>query len=158
MRTIKRSLPPRSKDIVIFFKRCAYCPNPPNSWPTFIMARGDNSSLSLRLATKTDLDGIVRVVQAAYPDDPDCTYKYPHHREYPDDFMKWTRVEYESYMGQPEKYAVLVVTASINDSEGRMISNEPIALAVWDIAVEMKSRSGGSERFHIAKGLICPSK
>src|ERR1700733_3538890 len=71
--------------------------------------------LLMRPATKADLDAITRVAQAGFPDDPGCNYKYPYRYEHPHDFWKWTRLQYEEYIDQPEKYAVLVVTTLFAD-------------------------------------------
>ena len=44
-------------------------------------------------------------------------------------------------MNQPEKYAVLVVTAAVK-RDGK-IESKPVALAVWDISVLTKSTGRG---------------
>jgi hypothetical protein len=102
-----------------------------------------NNSLSLRPATKADLDAIASVVKAGFPDDPGCDYKFPYRNDFPDDFWKWTRLEYEEYLNQPEKFAVLVVTTPITNAEGAVIDTV-IAIGVWDLAVLQKSKGGGS--------------
>jgi hypothetical protein len=102
--------------------------------------------LTFRTATKADLDGITRVVQAGFPDDPGCNYKFPYRHEHPEDFWKWTRLEYEEYLDQPEKFSVNVVTAPVTQLDGTVI-DEPIAIGVWDIAVETKSTGGGTISF-----------
>jgi len=102
--------------------------------------------LTLRSATKADLDPITRVVQAGFPDDPGCNYKFPYRHEYPEDFWKWTRLEYEEYLDQPEKFAVNVVTAPVT-AFGGVVFQEPIAIGVWDVAVETKSTGGGKRPF-----------
>lgn len=93
--------------------------------------------LAMRPATKADLDAITEVLKAGFPDDPGCDYKFPKRDQYPDDFWKWTRREYESYLDQPEKFATFVVTATENG-----LLDEPIAIGVWDIAVETKAKGG----------------
>jgi len=98
--------------------------------------------LAIRPATKADLDGITRVVEAGSQDDPSCHYKYPFRASYPDDFWKWTRLEYEEYLNQPEKYASLVVTAPVSGTDGK-VDDKIIAIGVWDLAVETKSTGGG---------------
>lgn len=95
----------------------------------------------MRPATKADLDAITEVARAGFPDDPGCNYKFPYRDEYPKDFWKWTRLEYEEYLNQPGKFAVLVVTTPVARADG--ISNDTIAIGVWDIAVETKSTGGG---------------
>lgn len=110
------------------------------------------SSFALRAATKADLDAITSVVRDSFPDDPGCDYKFPRRREYADDFWKWTRREYEGYLDQPEKFAVLVVAASNGNGGGdgddggiggHGVADKPIAVGVWDIAVETKPVGGG---------------
>lgn len=115
---------------------------------------------ALRPATKADLDAITRVVQAGFPDDPGCDYKFPYRDQYPADFWKWTRLQYEEYLDQPEKYAVLVATTThaeihaheLADGSGRTNGSlsenkEPlvIAMAVWDMAVLVKPKGGGKK-------------
>jgi len=95
--------------------------------------------LAMRQATKADLDAIVRIVKDGFPDDPGCDYKFPNRDQYPEDFEKWTRLEYGGYIDQPEKFASFVVTATEND-----LVDEPIAIGVWDIAVGTKSKGGGT--------------
>jgi GNAT superfamily N-acetyltransferase len=112
--------------------------------------------LTLRLATKADLDAIVRIVWASFPDDPGCNYKFPYRDQYPDDFTSWTRREYEAYLDQPDKFATWVVTAAIPSSHSlhgatgtntasapaeRGAAEQPIAIGVWDVNVLAKSES-----------------
>lgn len=106
-------------------------------------------TLAMRAATKADLDAITRVVQVSFPDDPGCNYKFPYRYEYPEDFWKWTRLEYEEYLDQPEKFAVNVVTAPVTEFGG-VVVDEPIAIGIWDIAVETKSTGGGEHLFLLA--------
>ncbi|OTB09305.1 hypothetical protein M426DRAFT_315877 [Hypoxylon sp. CI-4A] len=86
----------------------------------------------MRAATKADLDAITWIVVGGFPDDPGCNYKFPYRTEYPDDFRKWTRLEYEGYLNQPDKYASLVTTAPVL-AEGRVIQ-KPIAIGIWDVS------------------------
>lgn len=96
--------------------------------------------LILRTASKADLDDIASVAQAAFPDDPGWNYRFPYRKEYPEDNWKCTRNEHEEYLDQPDKYAVLVVTATVKtDSK---VKSKPIAIAVWDISVLTKSTGG----------------
>lgn len=96
--------------------------------------------LILRTASKADLDDTASVAQAAFPVDAEWNYRFPYRKEYPEDNCKWTRNEYEDYLDQPDKYAVLVVTATVKtDSK---VKSKPIAIAVWDISVLTKSTGG----------------
>jgi hypothetical protein len=99
--------------------------------------------LIMRPATKADLDSITWVVEAGFPDDPGCPYKYPYRTQYPDDFWKWTRVQYEEYLSQPEKYVSLVVTVPVLIDDGKRFVHKPISIAVWDVAVGIKSTGSG---------------
>jgi ribosomal protein S18 acetylase RimI-like enzyme len=85
------------------------------------------------------LDAIIKVVKDGFPDDPGCNYKFPDRDQYPGDFEKWTRLEYAEYIDQPEKFASFVVTATEDD-----LVDEPIAIGIWDIAVETKAKGGGT--------------
>lgn len=99
------------------------------------------SSIAIRAATKTDLDDITRIAQAAFPDDPEFNYRFPYRNKYPEDNWKWTRLEYEEYLDQPEKYGTLIATAPVQSEN--QVSHRAIALAVWDLSVCTKSKGGG---------------
>ncbi|KAI1122725.1 acyl-CoA N-acyltransferase [Nemania abortiva] len=105
-----------------------------------VLRHWTRADLVLRAATKADLDTMVEIVQAAFPDDPGCNYKFPYRAEHPHDFRKWTRVEYEEYLEQPKKFAVLLVTAPV--ASGDIIVQRPVAIGVWDIAVNVESKGG----------------
>ncbi|KAF4987083.1 hypothetical protein FDECE_15606 [Fusarium decemcellulare] len=97
--------------------------------------------LSIRWATKADLDAITWVVQHGFPDDPGCTYKFPRRDEFPEDFWKWTRLEYDEYLNQPDKFVTLVVTAPVPSDTGAVV-DRPISIGVWDVAPETKAAGG----------------
>ncbi|KAI1111619.1 acyl-CoA N-acyltransferase [Nemania sp. NC0429] len=80
------------------------------------------------------------IVCAAFPDDPGCDYKFPYRDKHPHDFRKWTRIEYEEYIDQPDKFAVLLATAPVGS--GGVTIQQPIALAVWDITVRAAFKGG----------------
>ena len=105
--------------------------------------------LSVRTATKADLEAITNIICTGFPDDPGCDYKFPHRCEYQEDFRKWTTVEYEKYIEQPEKFVVHVVDAPFTGEGGASFS-EPIAIGVWDTAVLTESSSGGNTSSHIS--------
>lgn len=107
--------------------------------------------IQIRAAEKDDLDAITGIVKAGFPDDPGCDYKYPHRHEYSDDFWKWTRREYEEYIDQPDKFAVLVATQLVAaDASGsgigqsQAVFDRPIAYAVWNMAVDTERAGGGA--------------
>ncbi len=91
----------------------------------------------VRTARLDDLDAITTVVQLGFPDDPQFNYRFPYRLKYPEDHWKWTRREYEGYLNQAEKYAVVV--AATPDTE-----DKPIAVSVWDMAVETEATGGGT--------------
>lgn len=108
-------------------------------------------SITIRPAEKHDLDAITDIVRAGFPDDPGCDYKYPYRSKYSADFWEWTRKEYEEYIDQPDKFAVLVATHPVAaDASGSAADqsqadlDRPIAYAVWDISVDTE-RAGGGE-------------
>lgn len=109
--------------------------------------------INVRAADKQDLDAITGIVKAGFPDDPGCDYKYPYRDKYPDDFWEWTRREYEEYINQPDKFAVLVATqpvaadasGSAADQGPSLQLDRPIAYAVWDMAVDKESTGGGTQ-------------
>ncbi|KAI0384708.1 acyl-CoA N-acyltransferase [Hypomontagnella monticulosa] len=84
--------------------------------------------LTLRVATSCDLEDIATVAQEGFPDDPEFDYRFPHRLEYPEDNRKWILQEYKEYLEQPNKYAVMIITASDNDDKA-------IALSVWDMSL-----------------------
>jgi hypothetical protein len=104
-------------------------------------AVANGSGLIVRRASKADLDDIAKVAQAGFPDDPEFNYRFPYRHKYPEDNWKWTRREYEGYIDQPEKFAVLVVTVTVSESDKAV--ERPIALAVWDMAVLTEPTGGG---------------
>ncbi|KAL2202351.1 hypothetical protein CC79DRAFT_1401997 [Sarocladium strictum] len=87
------------------------------SWP--------DGHLTLRKATASDLAAIVQVVEASYPDDPSCDYKFPHRGKYPADFTLWLSREYAVYL-ESDKFAVMVMVTP---------EDVPVAVGVWDLSV-----------------------
>ncbi|KAK4145294.1 acyl-CoA N-acyltransferase [Dichotomopilus funicola] len=91
--------------------------------------------LTLRKATLADLDDLTTVAQAGFPDDPEFDYRFPFRHEFPEDNRYWVHQEYREYLEQPDKYAVVVITAEDND-------NRPVALSVWDLNVTIPHQGG----------------
>ena len=91
--------------------------------------------LHCRFATFDDLEDITTVAQQGFPDDPEFDYRFPRRTYFPGDNRSWIRKEYEEYLEQTEKFAVLVVTAptKLKDEESR----KSISLAVWDLSVDL---------------------
>jgi hypothetical protein len=103
----------------------------------------NHKALELRFATKADLDDITDVARSGFPDDPEFDYRFPHRHEFPEDNRKWIRREYEQYLEQPEKFATLIVTATVVSDEG-VTRDRAISVGVWDISPMTKS-TGGSK-------------
>ena len=96
--------------------------------------------LFLRTATTGDLDGIVRVVKAGFPD-AEANHRYPRRDQYPSDFLEWTCKAYKGYLEQPKKFAVQLIEAP-DESNAEAVTT--IALAVWEIAVLTKATGLGT--------------
>ena len=79
---------------------------------------------TLRGATLEDIEDIATVAQQGFPDDPEFDYRFPKRNEFPEDNRKWIVQEYREYLEQPNKYAVVIITASDNDDRA-------VALSVW---------------------------
>jgi hypothetical protein len=110
--------------------------------PTVLDAH-DHNLLTLRPGTKADLDNIVRIVCAGFPDDPEVDYRFPWRGQFPEDYVKWTRKEYEHYKEQAKKFVVHLVDTAVESEEGGKVMSQPVALAVWDIAVLMEAEGTG---------------
>lgn len=82
--------------------------------------------LTLREARLEDLEALVDIMQAGYPDDPGCGYKFPYREQYPDDYRTWTGRELQKYLEMSDKFAVMVMVTP---------EDRPVALGVWDVAV-----------------------
>ncbi|RYP73977.1 hypothetical protein DL771_003288 [Monosporascus sp. 5C6A] len=89
---------------------------------------GPHERLTLRRATLGDLDDVLTVALEGLSGDPKFDYRFPYREEYPEDHRKWLRQEYKEFLEQPEKYALMIMTASDND-------DKPVSFAIWDIAI-----------------------
>ncbi|ETS79398.1 hypothetical protein PFICI_09251 [Pestalotiopsis fici W106-1] len=124
------------------------------------------SHIVVRVATMEDLDDLTKIAQAGFPDDPEFDYRFPHRQKYPDDHWRWTRREYEGYLNQPDKYAVLLATLPTNQKsdeyndehkqERELNRSWPVsvALAVWDMAVTTESQVSGLFPLHASGKVI----
>lgn len=103
------------------------------------MGGGEHSPderLTLRRATMEDLDAVLEVVHGALSEDPKFDYRMPYRDRYPEDHHKWLRLEYQEYLAQPEKYALMMMTASDYD-------DKPISICIWDYAMNEPHLGGG---------------
>jgi hypothetical protein len=82
--------------------------------------------LNIRLAEDDDLGSIVRIHEEAYRSDADWCNRYLYRDQYPGDHLDWVIREYRSYMRDPAKYRIYIVTAKDYD-------DQPISFAVWDL-------------------------
>ncbi|KAF8130510.1 hypothetical protein K438DRAFT_1886396 [Mycena galopus ATCC 62051] len=93
--------------------------------------------LQLRPATTADLEAIAAILSADAASYSEPDYRYPYRTQYPEDYLKWGMKRIEGFLGQPEKYAVLVVV-----SESHPV---PFTYAVWDIAVTTPSKDASDD-------------
>lgn len=116
---------------------------------------GSANSIVVKVATIDDLDELTKIAQAGFPDDPEFDYRFPYRQNYPEDNWSYTREEYEGYLNQPDKYAVLLATLPAanqkSDEQNGDHKQDPeldrsqpisVALAVWDLAVTIESQVG----------------
>jgi hypothetical protein len=95
---------------------------------------------TLRKANEEDLDIITQIVKVSFAREPEQNYRFPHRDKYPEDYRIWTRKEYQGYLEQPEKFVFHVVEASVKSNV--TVKRQPIALSVWDVAVNIASKVG----------------
>jgi GNAT superfamily N-acetyltransferase len=100
---------------------------------------------TLRVATKNDLDAITRIHIKGFTEEPYIHYCFPLRDEYPKDYWKWTRKEYQNYLEQPQKFLVHVLDAPC-ESDGEA-TIETIGLAIWNLAV-LKEAKGTDPIFN----------
>lgn len=94
--------------------------------------------LALRLARLDDLDNITTIAQRGFPDDPEFDYRFPYRDEFPEDNRRWICQEYREYLEQPEKYIVIIITASDNDDKA-------VALSIWDVSPSTPQKGSGKQ-------------
>jgi hypothetical protein len=82
----------------------------------------------IRQATKDDLDDIVEIHFAAFHDEPDMDYPFPHRREFPDFMKVSTKKRFRSYLAEPEIYSAMVACSKTDDVQKIM---KPVAYAAW---------------------------
>ncbi|KAE9364407.1 hypothetical protein N431DRAFT_549940 [Stipitochalara longipes BDJ] len=85
-------------------------------------------SYLVRLATLGDLDAIVKIHFAAFHDERDMDYPFPHRREFPDFIKTSTKERFRSYFAEPEIYSVMVACSKTNINHTDV---EPVAYAAW---------------------------
>jgi hypothetical protein len=80
--------------------------------------------ISIRRASRHDLDVIVDVIMAAMPMDPQWNWRFPRWREYPDDTRYFTMLKYDEFLRDVKNWRVMVAEAE---------HATVIAVAVWEI-------------------------
>jgi len=89
------------------------------------------SCISIRRASKLDLDAIVDVVLAAMPMDPQWDWRFPKRKQFPEDTKYFTKLKYAEFLHNIEKWHVMVAEYS---SEVQLSTSTIIAVAVWEVA------------------------
>ena len=98
--------------------------------------------LTVRTATKHDLDDLIRIHVDGFTDEPATIYCYPFRDQYPGDYRDWTEKQYANYLEQREKYLVHVVET--RSKSGSKVTAKPAGLAVWNLAVVIKDNGKGT--------------
>ncbi|PMD37551.1 acyl-CoA N-acyltransferase [Hyaloscypha variabilis F] len=99
------------------------------------------NTMYIRQATKDDLDDIVEIHFAAFHDEPDMDYPFPHRREFPDFMKVSTKKRFRSYLAEPEIYSAMVACSKTDDVQKIM---KPVAYAAWLPNVNMASPQNAS--------------
>ncbi len=95
----------------------------------------------IRAAKLDDVDGIVEVVLAAMPHDPQWNYRFVHRSEFPNDHVKFTRLLYEQFI-TPANDDWLVMLAETRGIGEPGVSKKIVAFAVWDVSFINKASKG----------------
>lgn len=99
----------------------------------------------MRDARKDDLDDVTRIHVEGFEVEPLDNYCYPLRDEFPEDYWKWTKKDYENYLDQPHKYKVHVLEGAHNNDAGDKV--KLMGLAVWDISVTTERSGAGTRTF-----------
>ncbi|KAI9659027.1 MAG: hypothetical protein M1821_001987 [Bathelium mastoideum] len=75
------------------------------------------------------------------PEVPQYSYRYRYRQEYPEDYRKYTRIEYERYLDPAWNNWHVMVAETQSDKETR--SSQIVALAVWDLSSINRRKYGG---------------
>ena len=109
------------------------------------LERGSDT-ISIRRASRLDLDVIVDVIMAAMPMDPQWNWRFPRWREYPDDTRYFTMLKYDEFLQDIKNWRVMVAEAE--DATHRTKATV-IAVAVWEIG--NLNRCGSRRRTQFVK-------
>lgn len=97
--------------------------------PTPPLERG-SATISIRRASRLDLDVIVDIIMAAMPMDPQWNWRFPRWREYPEDTRYFTMLKYDDFLQDVKNWQVMVAEA---EDATRRTKATVIAVAVWEI-------------------------
>jgi hypothetical protein len=115
----------------------------------------DILAMSVRPATKADLDQITALGLAALPDDPIWPYRFPGAKAHADHHYKYSRIRFSEYLDNVDAgvYSVMVVEApSIEDPQQlKIISMSMWALPGWH-SPEARSKAGGDPPLQYSEG------
>lgn len=104
--------------------------------------------ISIRRASRRDLEVIVDVIMAAMPMDPQWNWRFPRWQEYPQDTKHFTMLKYDEFLQDGKNWRVMV--AEVEDATRRRTKGTVIAVAVWGIG--NLSRCGSRRRTQFVKG------
>lgn len=87
---------------------------------------------TLRLARPDDIDGIVDVMLLTSSLDPNWDFIFSYRHEYPEDYYKYTKIVFESYLrpGRDDKKVMVIEAPSHEDPNVSKI----VAISVWDVS------------------------
>ncbi|KAI3325230.1 hypothetical protein HD806DRAFT_533821 [Xylariaceae sp. AK1471] len=90
------------------------------------------SSMSLRAATKADLDQITSLGIAALHDDPIWPYRFPKAAEFPEDHRHYSRLRFSEYLENVENGVYAATVVEVPSEEDASV-NKIIAMSMWGL-------------------------
>ncbi|KAL2133371.1 hypothetical protein VTI74DRAFT_2459 [Chaetomium olivicolor] len=92
-----------------------------------------------RLGVPADVEAVTDVITKTMPLDPQCDYRFPYRREYPEDHYKYTKMLFEYFLDPAyDDWLVMVVQDSLEPGSPTSI----VAFGVWDVSYINKRRYG----------------
>ena len=88
--------------------------------------------ITLRPATRDDLDTIIWIVLAAMPLDPRWLYRFPHAEQYPTEHEKYERLRYLNYFERINDGACSIMLAEISEKKSPG-GRKPVAVGIWQL-------------------------
>lgn len=93
----------------------------------------------IRLAVEADLDAITWIRVAAMVGDPSISYRYPKKYQYPDDYLKHTRLGYRENLTSSDYMIMLYECPSIEDET----IIKPVAFSQWTLPSLQRNQASG---------------